>query len=622
MGVLKKRKTYSDADAQNIFNKEEYRNEQKNARKYAMHQYLADTSGKWSWETDADLMDYLQGADDTQYASRWDKAYKYSTTDKFSHTGESKNTDRDKYTGEYYPLIQLKGGTLDNPKGVTETDELCTILNLNHDDLIKQFQQGYADEWVNLKMCALGMAVEFPDSNMIEKTNEKNKVCYLYRYFENLIHTRKTNICEVANKHIKYRHRFVELSYTVQDTLTGYDDWHIPQGAYWIKYEENITTDTDTTEVCSDEFVEIGAERGRVQRVCRMVTQKYSTYIKSCVIGHHDSQGKYHIIRVPILKLVGNEIHKNADGEYFAVGVHYEGARDIDYRRSKQHGVYSGAMVFGWVVNHGFATNTDTATDLALIPIDRKLISDYSPKEKSNFLRENLYVFHTWQKTVKVYRGWVKPFIKIGAIIVAAVITIKTAGAGGTAAAAIIKAATSLLIGLAVDKLIDFAVKIGFISARTAAIIKVVVAVVTVAQGAGWDFSKILTAPNIMKVINVSFGQYSKLQQKELKDLTKQMNEHNTLHAKRMYDLKQKQKLHLDGFSSVASLYIHTPSFSPTVDLFETVEMMYARHHNYNVVGVSLGLINRLSAGLYTGKPKLYQIQDSSEDLQDMLIIA
>ncbi|MFB6349844.1 hypothetical protein ACFBZI_10475, partial [Moraxella sp. ZJ142] len=59
----------------------------------------------------------------------------------------------------------------------------------------------------------------------------------------------------------------------------------------------------------------------------------------------------------------------------------------------------------------------------------------------------------------------------------------------------------------------------------------------------------------------------------------------------------------------------------PQINLFETPEMMYARHNNFNVIGISHGLISHLSDGLYTKRQPIQEVRDITQEVEDVLLI-
>lgn len=267
--------------------------------------------------------------------------------------------------------------------------------------------------------------------------------------------------------------------------------------------------------------------------------------------------------------------------------------------RQQEHGKgYSYHITYNRVMPIWYGNDYSEYTAyIPYFPIDRKLLGIFSNKEKEALLQRSLRISWVHNKTVKQYRNWVEPLVEIGVYVITAVYTAITAGAdGGSGTAALLKLATTLAIGFAINKAVDFAIKMGWISPKMAEIIKIVVTVVMMAKGTGWDFSKILTAPNIMKAVNASFEYMNKRNEWEIQELQKKAEEHQKYHNDRMAALQAKQKMADLGVATDPSLYLDMPSFAPTVDLFETPEMMYARHYNFNVVGISQGLISNLAA--------------------------
>ncbi|MFB6349633.1 hypothetical protein ACFBZI_09385 [Moraxella sp. ZJ142] len=258
----------------------------------------------------------------------------------------------------------------------------------------------------------------------------------------------------------------------------------------------------------------------------------------------------------------------------------------------------------------------------AWLPVIRPLLNYLTPAERDDLIRRSMRLHWYTEAWAKVPRKWYKKSIQVSAIVGAAISALITWGQdGGSLSAAFISAGKALLIGLAVDKLVDIAVKVGIISPRLATIVKIVISLVTASKGAGWDFSKILTAPNIMKVVNGAFDYYSKKQAHEVQQLHKQLQENQADYDSKVKYLKDKQALLETGVAKDAHLYLNMPSYKPQINLFETPEMMYARHNNFNVIGISHGLISHLSDGLYTKRQPIQEVRDITQEVEDVLLI-
>lgn len=706
---LKKRKTYTDADIQNIYNDADYQKQVKEGRLVAMHEYLADTSGKYAWELDVDLVDYISrgSQSDAAFVNQWEKARKFSMTTGYEAVGETimhygvnnyvkhspykylPHIRQPEDTSKPYPIIPLK--LIRNNLVYSEQEQkrqinaLCKLLNWDFDELVKQMGDGFGGEWGNITQCALGLFVEFPNEFTIDKYHKsKGLATYLYtlidRYKDTI--TGRTRMRGVVGQN-----HYIQI---INDTFKGYsyitkqpheyDYTHlkVERGDVWVGFHKESTGRTTTVELASFEKDE------QTNRYVATVMNVEVFALETAFVGYtlnkiDPDTGVLHSHRLAISTGVGDDsvvgvYHLDRDVELMTSrGVSYtlsagkyfydasnktlsdyipnyddygdlfvadviSGYDNFDPKNPPEN--FRNSLLNSWIRTTHRTFDSDRRVggregdvvvyatdpqelDFCAIPLDADLMTGWSNKDKAQMIRSSLAIVYRHSVTVKVYRGWVGKVIKIGSIILAAVVLIKSFGTGAKLSATLLKLGATIAASLAIDRLIDIAVKLGIISPRVGVILKAVVAVVMLAYGnGGFDFTKLLTAVNIMQAVNVSFNAYVKLQQMEINQVTKQMNAHNTMHAQRVYELQEKQRLHLTGISPYAELYLKTPSYTPNVDLFETVEMMYARHHGYNVVAASQGLISHLTMNLYTGKPKLYQIQDSSEDLEDMLIIA
>lgn len=90
-----------------------------------------------------------------------------------------------------------------------------------------------------------------------------------------------------------------------------------------------------------------------------------------------------------------------------------------------------------------------------------------------------------------------------------------------------------------------------------------------------------------------------------------------------MEELQAKQQMVDLGVAKDAKLYLNMPSYAPKVNLFETPQMMYARHSNINVVNLSLGTVSNLADGLLSKQqtPNLTTVADIQQEVEDVLLI-
>ena len=208
--------------------------------------------------------------------------------------------------------------------------------------------------------------------------------------------------------------------------------------------------------------------------------------------------------------------------------------------------------------------------------------------------------------------------------VIGVVISVMTSGAATSGYMAIAKAtvvaiAKGIALTLAVQVAIKIAVKLD-LAPEIVAAIAMIVSIVAMAYGGGGnsDFSKVLTAPNIMKALNTSFEWYQKMLVVQITDIQKQMQSVSLEYLNKAERLKETQKL-LDTKVFELSHELLRSNYTPTVNLFDTVEMFYSRHNNFNVVEASHGLITDFVDGSLTLRKGLYQ--PISESIDDVLLI-
>ncbi|OOR84913.1 hypothetical protein [Moraxella canis] len=273
---------------------------------------------------------------------------------------------------------------------------------------------------------------------------------------------------------------------------------------------------------------------------------------------------------------------------------------------------------------NGFKRIGDITRHQPRIPIFKELLKYFSKTEQDILLQYAMQIHTYSEETVKVYRGWVKPFVKFGAIIVGIAVAVASSGGdGGSTYTALVALAKSIAVSIAINVVVKIAVSVGLISPKLAGYLQLVISVVMMAHGAGWDFSKILTAPNIMTAVNQAFNAYNKQKVFEIAETYKQIQDETVKYQTKMEELQAKQQMVDLGVAKDAQLYLNMPSYAPKVNLFETPEMMYARHDNINIVNISLGIVTNLSHGLLSKQqtPKLETVRDIQQEVEDVLLI-
>lgn len=252
--------------------------------------------------------------------------------------------------------------------------------------------------------------------------------------------------------------------------------------------------------------------------------------------------------------------------------------------------------------NHG--TIFENNDNNLVIPLDRFLIKDLSNKEKELLCHQCLHVHILFVKHIK--EKWYETTIfkaVLGAVAIALTIVAPPAGAsvGAYMQATLIAVVKATAVSLVLNQVINFMVEQGWIDIKTAGILKIAVSVATMAYGGGFDMSKILTAPNIMKVVNTSFDAYNQYITQEIKDIQKQ---HETLlldYQNKTQVLKQIQHTQFTKVFHPTDELLKS-NFIPVINVHHSVANFYAKHNQFNVVALSHGLIENLVQTTLTNK--------------------
>lgn len=267
----------------------------------------------------------------------------------------------------------------------------------------------------------------------------------------------------------------------------------------------------------------------------------------------------------------------------------------------------------------GYGFNKGGDDGELVIPIDRSIIKHLTNKERELLFHKSLHVAMIHVRVTKT-KWYQRKGFKVLLSVIGVAIDIFTGGTGmpliqliKTATLSAIKA---IAISYAVNALVSVAVKLG-LNPKIAGVIAFVASISLAGMANGFDFSKVLTAPNIMKALNQSFNFYEKMLQVQYQDTLNQMKQLDNKMTNQNELLKEKQKL-LDTKVFNPTQEMLRSNYTPTVNLFETPDMFYDRHYNYNVVAVSHGLITNFVQGSLKNKQPY---QPKQQDIEDVLII-
>lgn len=254
------------------------------------------------------------------------------------------------------------------------------------------------------------------------------------------------------------------------------------------------------------------------------------------------------------------------------------------------------------------------------IPLDMDIIAQLNHKEQEYLLHKSFHIMIYMRQWVKTKWYQTKAFRNV-----LQTITFAISIAGSPLAGSVVQSlrtilfsvAKSYLVKMALQQTVKLAVKVFGLKEDVAKVILVVGAILFKAKQNNWDFTKLLTAPNLMKFVNKSFDAYNSKLITETKDIIQQQNEFNTIQKKQSELLASRQKLLLTKVYNPQDELLRS-NYTTTVDVFETVDMFYARHFGFNVVDISHGLISNYVEMTLANK----QVQQKpNESIDDILLI-
>lgn len=466
--------------------------------------------------------------------------------------------------GQYYPRVYLKQASVetynhpDTPRKKA-TLRATKILGLKAKDVTKSMADSIGAEYGNVQSIYLHMGVRL-------NTAYNNSILseYCFRYFDRLLnHFPQTEANSIKQGAIKISDKVSIQEFAWESMVKEVHTGVISNGIrplnpkeYCLKTVEHVTT----------------GEKKLFRKRKRHVSHDHIFY------------------------------HRVTEDTYVSITV-------VGLRNSN------------WVNGCG---TTFTGTDEHLtLPIDRAVIFDLTKKEREYLYHHSLLVNLLHVRVTK--KKWYQTGIFQAVLfVIGVVISVMTSGAASSGYMAIVKAtavaiAKGVLTTLAVQLAIKVAVKAGLNPSQVGVLALVITAVLSAYGGGGdFDFSKVLHAPNIMKALNTSFEFYQKMLAVHIADIQKQMQNFMVGYANKQAQLKEVQRL-LD--TKVVDMHqeLLRSSYTPSVNLFETVEMFYSRHSNFNVIGVSHGLIADYVEGSLSQRKGLYIPRN--EDVEDVLLI-
>lgn len=468
--------------------------------------------------------------------------------------------------GQYYPRIYIKHDSQENydhkDKAIKKsTVKTVKMLGLEAKEVTKSMANSIGGEYGNVRSLYLHMGVKVNQSQ-----DDSILAEYCYRYFERLLsHFPNTEPDTISSGAIR-----------VSDKVSY-------QEFFWDSIQRQ-----EHTGVISNSQRPL-----EVKEFC----MKRQTYT------HTTKKRRWGIFR-------------KRKRHYTFDHVFYQQVSEDKYVSITVKGLRAGSFV------SGYHSSFNGDSEHLVLPIDKALIFDLTKKEREYLFHHSLLVNILHVKVTK--KKWYQTALFQAVLFVVGVaISVATGGTATGGVMAVLKAvaiaiAKGVVLTLAVQVAIKLAIKLG-LNEKHVAILAFIATLVLSAYGTGgFNFSQILHAPNIMKALNTSFEYYQKMLAVQIADIQKQMQDIMLGYMNKQAQLKEVQKL-LDTKVVDMHYELLRSSYTPSVNLFETVEMFYSRHNNFNVIEVSHGLVNHYVEGSLNQRKGLYT--PINENVEDILLI-
>lgn len=273
----------------------------------------------------------------------------------------------------------------------------------------------------------------------------------------------------------------------------------------------------------------------------------------------------------------------------------------------------------------GRGTSASGSDSELVIPLDRLLIQELSPKEKEWLFHKALHVQISLVKVTK--KKWYQTGVfKAVIAIVGIVISYFSAGTGATISAKLLAVAqgmaVSTAIGLAIDLAVKLAVKLG-LNARIAGIIAFVVSI-ALAKGKG-NWEQAFNAVNIMKALNTAFDVHNKVLAQNMNKLIKETNEFKEYTQFKEKELVKAQRMLNTGVVPLDLELLVSPISNLYLNFGETVEEFYNRTIDIDVTYLTQSIASNYveyttSLPTFVDTYKVSKPTNSNDDLSLLLV--
>ena len=477
------------------------------------------------------------------------------------------------YTGNYFPRFYVRQDGKDlieipkTDEGRKDTEKLFKKIEINLKDITETINKGIGDSVQDVKYSFLQMCVSINKDKDNNATSE-----YIFQHFMKL-HGQGKVIKSTPENTIRgngkqgVTHKIADNIYTQE----------VSYNSSWVKLIPGIAIKNDGTLLEVGEYCVKFIENGLGIEVGGLLKKETPNI---------------HVL-----------IHQISATDFIELSV-----EEITLKH----------MFYGQLV-----TSNGNDEDLT-IPLDYDIAYGLKTADKENLMNKSLQLTVTSLKVVK--QKWYQTGIfKFAMAAISIAINIIVPGSGLTLMAILqavaVTVVTGLVVNVAISLLVKFAIALGISADALLGLIAVlVVAAVFVTAGSGLN-QALLTAKNMMKVMNTSFDIYSKHIQANIAEIKKNIDTFNKYATDQWTKLKETQKLLDTGVVPLDLELLTRPVEYNPVYFGESAEDFYTRTTTVDMAEITsdvMGYFLNVTSGMPVAR---YYKPERSMEVDDVLLI-
>lgn len=474
--------------------------------------------------------------------------------------------------GKYYPRVYIRLDSVDVDK-LSKTDErrkssikATKLLGIDLPVFTKQIKDSIEDINDEYKHVYLDLGLS-PKGSI-----DDMEVCnYLFSYFNKLY-----------PKCTKPQMELYQKEMWDKDTGTYYVDAYRPNGRL-----------LGVSHTVKDKIISHKVSFESINRVALEMTPENISKYGHLNIG--DTVGEFKLypstehLRDKFVNDEGYYKEKYTRGDNYYI-TYVKRVSEFSYVEISIQRLNSSTIFYGAAVNH--ISNSDSLT----IPLDYAVVETMSFKEKEVIFNRALNISITHVKVVK--EKWYETGVfKVVMAIVSVAINVIVPGSGLTLQALLTAAATTIIVGIAINfaitLLVNIAISLG-ISPEFVATLAAIATVALMFMGQGtMDFSKLANAKDLMQILNTTLDAY----QKGIQNTIAKLQDEMALFSEYMKDQNKKleaaQDMLITGFIP-PDLELLTAPISGMNDIYlgESPLDFYTRTTIKDVTSMTLNMVD------------------------------